>query len=146
MSRTIERAYPLVIAACVGLALLRLNFSLPLPSLKEFLAAAISLGAILTGFIATAMAILTALPSDSVMGRLRNSGYIDDLMTYLAESLYGCLLFCVYCLAGFFLLEKTTGCVVTYYPHGWIFLATYSLLAFHRVVHILMKIVRHTST
>ncbi len=137
MSLKTERWYPFVISGAAGIAWW--HFKLPLPeAIKEFLSAAISVGAILTGFIATAQAILAALPTDTVVGRLRASGYIDDLITYLAGALYGCLCFSVYSMAGFFWNEH----LPYWYGPVWIALAGFSAMCFHRVSRIFFKILR----
>jgi hypothetical protein len=141
MNRTIERAYPIAIAILVAIGWWKLAPQFPQDE-KEFLAAAISLGAILTGFIATAKAILAALPTDSVMGRLRSSGYVDDLITYLAEALYGCLAFSVYSIAGFFFLVPSKVALTNWYAIVWMGLGSYALMAFYRVARILMKIIK----
>lgn len=137
MSLRTERWYPFVIAFAAGIVWW--NLKLPLPnSIKEFLSSAISLGAILTGFIATAQAILAALPTDTVMGRLRASGFIDDLICYVAAALYGCLIFSGYSIAGFF----WDGRLPLWYGAFWIALAAFSVTCFHRVSRMFFKILR----
>jgi hypothetical protein len=136
-SKFFERWYPHAFSVISGMGVCLIPIKLPADE-KEFLTAAISIGAILMGFIATAMAILAALPSDSVMGRLRSSGYIDDLVTYLGESLYGCLFFCVYSLIGFFWIGK----MLWWYPVIWYALGIFSTLTIHRVFGILLKVLK----
>jgi len=142
MTRRIELAYPWVLALVSAALWWQLNPILP-PDEKEFLAAGLSIGAILTGFITTAKAILVALPSDSIMGRLRASGYIDDLIIYLAQALYLCFIFSIYCIVGFFFLEGNGKPVLSKtYGAIWIFLAVLSAVAFYRVSNFLFKIIR----
>jgi hypothetical protein len=144
MGLRVEKIYPLLAALCVGTAwyLLSSRFSLSLPKEeKEFFAAALSMGAVLTGFIATAQAILMALPSDSVMGRLRSSGYINELVSYLAASIATGFLFCILNLVGFGLLEATPEYKL-YFSTLWFFLAAYAGLAFIRVSRIMFRIMR----
>jgi hypothetical protein len=137
MSLKTERWYPYAIAGVV--AGVWWHLKLPLPqAIKEFLSAAISVGAILTGFIATAQAILAALPTDTVVGRLRASGYIDDLISYLAAALYGCLIFSAYSIAGFFWNDH----LPKWYGPVWIAMAAFSTFSFHRVSRIFFKILR----
>ncbi len=143
MNLTIERYHPWLVALAATSLWVYFKPAFPGDE-KEFLGAAISLGAILTGFIATAKAILAALPNDSVMGRLRSSGYITDLISYLAGSLYGCLAFSVYGVFGFFLLKENQHALSSWYANGWIFLATFSLLSFIRVSRALLKIIEYT--
>lgn len=141
MTRRIEIAYPFLIAFLASILWWKFKPVLP-PDEKEFLAAGLSIGAILTGFITTAKAILVALPSDSIMGRLRASGYIDDLILYLAHALYSCFIFSIYCLAGFFLLETNKQMLTKVYGVVWICLGTFSAVAFYRVSNFLFKIIR----
>lgn len=141
MNRKGELLYPIVGGGAAGIAWLVFGTHFPVDE-KEFLAAALSLGAILTGFITTAKAILAALPSDSVMKRLRDSGYILDLVFYLAQALYGCLLFSIFCLLGFFLLEAGKVVLPKWYAVIWVGLGMFSFLAFLRVSRLLFRIIR----
>lgn len=141
MTRRFEIAYPFLFAIVAAILWWKFKPILP-PDEKEFLAAGLSIGAILTGFITTAKAILVALPTDSIMGRLRASNYIDDLILYLTHALYSCFIFSIYCLAGFFLLETNKQMLTKIYGLIWIFLATFSAFAFYRVSNFLFKIIR----
>jgi hypothetical protein len=145
MNLRVERTYPLYLALISSALWYWFKPKFPSDE-KEFLAAALSLGAILTGFIATAKAILAAMPDETVMGRLRKSGYIQDLITYLAQALYGCLTFSVLCLVGFFLRdEKAPAPLPLWFATTWIFLGVFSMLAFHRVSRLLFKILKRES-
>lgn len=110
---------------------------------KEFFAAALSMGAVLTGFVATAQAILMALPSDSVMGRLRTSGYVEELTSYIGAALLSGFLFCVLNLLGFCFLTETVNLKLAF-STIWFATAIYSALAFLRVTGIMSKIMRHS--
>ncbi|RKP58972.1 hypothetical protein D7S86_03380 [Pararobbsia silviterrae] len=105
------------------------------------MSAAVSVGAILTGFVATALAILAALPNDSMMGRIRNSGYINELVPHLAQALYGCLAFSVLSLCAFFPM-KDNAQLSTYWTTSWVMIGIFSSFAFVRVVSTLMRILR----
>jgi hypothetical protein len=132
MNLTLERLYPLLVALIAATTWWWLSPSFPKDE-GEFLSSALTLGAILTGFIATAKAILAALPSDSIMGRLRKSGYIDDLILYLSQALYGCFIFSLFCLVGFFLLHDQTPTIPKWYAVTWIFFGAFSIASFFRV-------------
>ncbi len=140
MSLWAEKIYPFVFAIAAAIAWNHFSPSFPRDE-KEFLGAAISVGSIFTGFIATAKAILAALPTDSVIAKLKTSGYIKELASYLTQALYGCLAFSVYGMIGFFLLEEKAPSLSKHYAIGWIFFATFSLFAFHRVAKVLIAII-----
>lgn len=140
MKLNVERTYPLYIALISSALWFWRRPEFPADT-KEFLAAALSLGAILTGFIATAKAILAALPDEAVMGRLRKSGYIQDLIFYLAQALYGCLTFSILCLLGFFLIHKQDP-LPTWFTTAWIFLGVFAILSFHRVSSLLFRLLK----
>lgn len=127
-------------AAACALGWYRLDLALP-RDLKEFLAAALSVAAVFTGFIATAQAILMALPSDSVMARLRTSGYLPDLVRYINSALIGGISFCLVCLAGFYTTEIDSA-IKKLYSTIWISSGIFCVLTFHRVTRILMDIMR----
>lgn len=140
MTLAFERNYPLLAALIATGLWCYFHPAFP-TSEKEFLGAAISIGAILTGFIATAKAILAALSPDSVIGRLHASGYTTDLVAYLRTALYTCLFFSVYGLFGFFLQIDGKQQLNAWYSNIWIFLAVWALMSFHRVANLLLKII-----
>lgn len=142
MHRNVERTYPFVGAAVSAAMWWHFEPRFPVDE-KEFLAAALSLAAILTGFITTAKAILAALPSDSVMRHLRRSGYLEDLLAYLAHAIYGCLLFSLYCLFGFFLLDTIKTPVPRWFAVIWTGLGVFAGLAFFRISRLLFRIIRN---
>ncbi len=142
MNRWLALHYPALAAVCAAALWCYGHAKFP-PDEKEFLGAAISIGSILTGFIATAKAILAALPSDSVMDRLRKSGYINDLVRYLSGALYGCLAFSVFSMMGFFFMEPDKHVLNGPYAGAWVALAVYALASFYRVSSLLMKIIQY---
>lgn len=139
MSLSFERYYPIVVALLIGFGSYKMRTPFPNDE-KEFLAAALSLGAVLTGFVATAQAILMALPSDSVMGRLRATGYIDDLIRYIAEALYAGVIYCTVNVAGFYLLKDKL--YFDIFSSIWIATFFYSVISFIRVTRLMMRIMR----
>lgn len=141
MSLKIEKFYPFLLASVGAAACWSLAFVLPADE-KEFLAAALSLGAVLTGFIATAQSILMALPSDTVMGRIRTSGYLNELISYIAQALLGGLFFCSISLLGFFLISSNL-VVKQFYADVWMWSALFCFFTFYRVTSIMMRIMRH---
>lgn len=142
MRLRIERHYPVLLASLGVAAAWYFSFALPFGAEKELLAAALGLGAVLTGFIATAQAILMALPSDSVMGRIRSSGYLAELVGYIAQALSGGLFFCVACIVGFFVLAADP-VVKKIFAVTWVWSALFCAFTFYRVTTIMLKIMRH---
>ena len=139
MSLIVERYYPISVALIAGAVAWK--FQVPFPDdQKEFLAAALGLGAVLTGFIATAQSILMALPSESVMGRLRSSGYIEDLVRYMAEALYAGIGYCFLNLLGFYIAFHKD--YYLQFSPVWIAASIYSVLTFMRVTKVMMRIMR----
>jgi hypothetical protein len=141
---TLEKLYPLTIAALVSYLTWYLNIPFPVHP-KEFLAASLGFGAILTGFITTAKAILVSMPSDSLMGSLRKSGYVDDLILYLKHALYGCLLFSGVCLVGFFILtyDEKEYTWPMWYKIIWVASALFAGLSFQRVSKFLFSVIKY---
>jgi hypothetical protein len=137
-----EKVYPLVIASVGAAVAWWYSFALPPGGEKEFLAAALSLGAVLTGFIATAQAILMALPSDSVMGRIRSSGYLNELVSYISQALVGGLLFCFISLLGFYVLDAEAD-FKRLFAGTWMWSSLFCGVTFYRVTTIMMRIMRH---
>lgn len=142
MKLAIERNFPAALALAATFTWWYCGPTFP-KEVKEFLAAALGLGAILTGFVATAKAILVALPSDRLMGSLRRSGYINDLVLYLAQALYGCLLFSIFCLVGFFLIATDArDSLPKWYEITWIGLGVFATAAFYRVSRLLFVLLK----
>lgn len=141
MGLRMERYWPFALAAISGAISFRLKVQLPADE-KEFLAAALSLGAVLTGFIATAQAILMALPSDSVIARIRSAGYLEDLTRYISHALNGTMLFSVLSLLGFFFLKSDNIRLPLYYSTAWIAIGVFASAAFYRVTKLLLSIMR----
>jgi hypothetical protein len=66
----------------------------------EYLSSILSLGGVLTGFMATLKTMLYGL-SDTVFEKLKSSGYLHDLRRYLKEAIFGSLATCVVTLICF---------------------------------------------
>lgn len=140
MGLRLEKIWPFLAAALSGAAAHWIGICLPADE-KEFLAAALSLGAVLTGFVATAQAILMALPQDSVMTRIRNADYLDVLTSYIAHALNGTMLFSVITLFGFFLRSESVR-LPAYYSTIWVAAGVFAGCAFYRVTKLMLTIMR----
>ncbi|MFK7089320.1 hypothetical protein AAFM71_10945 [Chromobacterium violaceum] len=132
-----ERRFPEVLSFIF--AAVFYNFPVQFPAeVKDILAASISFGAITAGFIATAISILMALPSDSVMARIKSSGYVNDLVSYLRKAFYSSLLYSLFCLASFLFQTHFNLCFKT----AWILLTAMSFLTLYQVANLMLAILR----
>jgi hypothetical protein len=131
-----ERYYPFIGGIVAAVTFYKLSITIP-SDWKEFLTVIISVASIFAGFIATSIAILMALPSESVIGRFKRSGYINDLALYLEQSLYGTLVFIVFCLLGFYGYQS---CLI--YSSIVSGFGVYSILCFIRVAALMIKLLK----
>lgn len=96
-----ERAYPYAggfVAGVVVLLLAQCGFKVSYS--ENMLASLVSLGGIFAGFLATVKTLLLTMDR-IVLQRLKESGYIADLLCYLKEGIYGSLLLCLFAMIGF---------------------------------------------
>ncbi len=132
----IEKFLPYALAI-VG-AVLWWKFDIQLPEGEGILGSSLTLGAILTGFLATAKAILMTLDSP-IMQRIRETSYINDLVSYLGQAIWLSFSFCIVSLIGFFVATNND-----YYGLAWILLGLSSGATFIRVANIMLKVIKHT--
>lgn len=98
----LEHAYPWLLASGVlVLAFIGHFAGVKLPSGENFFSAIISLGGVFAGFMATLKAMLFGLEA-ATFKRLQESGYMQDLTSYLSAALWSSLLLCVVAIFGFF--------------------------------------------
>ena len=149
MKLTTERWFPIVTAmACCFLWIFSSveisNWPHPIFSLSKtmfpadktsILSASLTLGAILSGFLATSQSILLSL-SGGIKKELNSSGYIDNLTLYLTEGILFSFSFAIISLVGFFICNYLIQLI-------WLFLAFSSVLAFWRVTYITLKILKY---
>ena len=114
------------------------QLGLTLPTGDGILGSSLTLGAILTGFLATAKAIIMTLDSP-IMQRLRETDYIHDIVSYLSQAIWLSFAFCILTLVGFF-IDKS----LTWYGMAWIGIGVMSAGAFIRVTNIMLKIIKHS--
>ena len=131
----LERAAPYILG--FASAFIWLKADLSLPDNNAILSASLTLGAILTGFMATSKAILMTLDSP-IMQRLRETDYIGSITSYLGAAIWITFTFCLVTLAGLFVDNKSV-----IFGVFWIFLGTTSAGAFIRVTNIMLKIIQH---
>lgn len=137
-SLSFERIYPILFAASSAITAWLLDFALPTDATKELLAATISFGAILAGFIGTAKSILMALPA-ALLSKLRTSTYMADLAEYLSSALTGSLLVSAISIAGFFKLPEI---IQPWYPDIWLGTLVYAGFSFWRASGIIVLLLK----
>jgi hypothetical protein len=88
--------------------------------------------------LATSKAILLSMNS-AIIQDLKDSGYINDLVSYIGQAIWLNLTFCVVTVFGYFINQTSS-----IYSLIWIALVTCSLVAFVRVTDIMLKIFRNS--
>jgi len=107
-----------------------------LPKENDVLSASLTLGAILTGFLATAKTIVMSSLESKVMIRLIKVGYLPDLISYLKQAIWLSFAFCIISLIGFFTLN-TSSC----YGLAWLIIGVSAGVSFIRVTNLLLNII-----
>lgn len=134
-----ERWYPTVIAGVAAYFWFKYNINIPEDS--GFLGSSLTIGAILTGFMATSKAILMTLDSP-IMQRIRGTDYLDDLVSYLKSALWFSFGFSLLCLSGYF-IPSGNEIVVKWFGVFWFFTGVAAALSFIRITNIILKILSY---
>ncbi|KJV39742.1 hypothetical protein [Acinetobacter brisouii] len=140
-----ERYGPIVSAAAASIICLMVyvKYDLSLTACftdkkAEFLSVGISLGAIWAGFIGVIMGLFMTLSNTIILEKLKNSGYINDLHSYLISSIKGSILFSMISFVGFFFLLK----YFEYYFCIWLGSIIYAGMTFLRAANISYSIMK----
>lgn len=136
MSLLIEKVFPYVFALGAGGLWFFLDIKFPVE--KDILAASLTVGAILTGFLATAKALLLTLDTP-IMQRIKDTDYWLDLSNYLKEAIWSCFLLCTFPMLGYFLDTKQS----LWFGELWVMVAVLAACSFVRVTNIILKIISH---
>ena len=136
MSLTFERYYPWIFSVAAFLFVWLAEPPMP-KSPSDLMAASISLGAIFAGFLATAQAILMAMPESGLLSQMRNSGYRPIFGRYFAQPVEVCLLVLLLIRLGFLDLNAPW---LSCFWYAWIFVGIASLSCFWRVTHVMLVI------
>ena len=131
-----ERAYPYlggVIAG--GVVVLLSKYGYKVSYSENMLASLVSLGGIFAGFLATVKTLLLTM-DQRVFKRLAESDYINDLLRYLKDGIYGSLLLCIVAMVGFNNAMRWPD------VHAAVLFAAliFSLLALYRITRIAMAL------
>lgn len=135
MNLWFERTYPYIlmgIAACLWYRL-----QLVFPSSDSVLSSTLSVAGIFVGFLATSKAILMSM-SSSIIERLRSSGYMAVLASYIAQAIWLNLLFCMINVVGYFKNQAEL-----WFSVAWVALAVGALTSFVRVTHVMLQIFKY---
>lgn len=133
-----ERIYPYVVALAASMVWFASGAFFPAET--DILASTLSVSGVLVGFLATSKAILLSMNSP-VLRQLRTSGYIHDLVSYIAQAIWVNLAFCALNVVGYFLASRGE-----IFGAIWVFAAVAGGLCFIRVTHILLKVFRYASS
>ncbi len=104
----------------------------------EFLSVGISLGAIWAGFIGVIMGLFMTLSNSEILEKLKESGYINDLHSYLITSIKGSIFFSIISFTGFFFLKN----FFEYYFCIWVGSVIYAGMTFLRAANISYSIMK----
>lgn len=137
MRMWVEKSYPYAGGAIAGALWWYLDLDLPREA-GALLSSSLTLGAILTGFLATSKTILISLRGSRIMESLRESEFIRELIQYLAEAIWLSFAFSLLVLVGFFLGNPSR----YLFDVGWATLGVMAALAFVRVTYIILLIIR----
>jgi len=108
-----------------------------MPLKADILSSSLTIGAILTGFLATSKAILMTLDSP-IMKRLRETSYILQLVSYLRQAIWLSFSYCIISLIGFFGVY-----LQTWYGYVWLFLGVSAAISFIQITNIMLKTISH---
>lgn len=108
-----------------------------LPEADSILSSTLGVSGVLVGFLATSKAILLSMNSQIIQD-LRESGYMNFLVSYIGQAIWLNLVFCVLNVIGFF--HNHTQAL---YSCLWLTLAIGALCAFIRVADTMLAIFKH---
>ncbi len=137
-----EKYYPYAGGLLATLAWWGLNAEFPASRITAILSVSLTFGAITTGFLATAKAILLSLDGKTIMADLRESGYVQNLISYLAQAIWLSFAFCIVNLTGFFLIGQNN--LPAIYEVIWFSIGVCAALAFSRVIHLFLLILKES--
>lgn len=136
MNRKLEQSYPYLVALAVSGA--AHYGTVKFPKGENILSASITMGAIFTGFLATAKSILISLQGKG-FEQLKKTPFFGVLVDYLKEAIWLSMVYCMISLVGFFL---DTNAYPAWFTSLWFFFTVSSILAFSRIIGVLLQIIR----
>lgn len=131
-----ERWYP--VGGAVIAIVLWCYFKFEMPSNQhEIFNSSLTFGAILTGFLSTALTLLISIQDREIVKQLKESGYIKDLIRYLAQAIWFAFAFSIVSFIGLFMVQHELLAI------AWICTAVGGGLSFFRVIRVTLKIIQH---
>ncbi|WP_175253473.1 hypothetical protein [Pseudomonas sp. BMW13] len=135
MSLWFERLYPYILMGVAAFLWCRLQISFPVS--ESVLSSTLSVAGIFVGFLATSKAILMSMTS-SIIERLRESGYMGVLASYIGQAIWLNLIFCIVNIVGYFENQKAA-----WFSVLWIVFAVGAFASFARVTTVMLKIFKY---
>lgn len=133
-----EKLFPYIMAILAVVLWKRLGGQLP--ESEDILTATLTVSGIFVGFLATSKAILLSM-SSPIIDDLKKSGYINELVSYIAQAIWVNLAFCAVNVLGYFLDHQGS-----YFGLLWIAFSVAAISCFIRVTHIMLKVFRYAET
>ncbi len=96
-----EKRYPFLVGVCIGVAIWCLGLDME-PNAPQLLAATVTFGAVVSGFVGTSLSILTSLDTP-IMRRIRATSYRTILQAYLGWALIAGIALSLTGIVGLFL-------------------------------------------
>ena len=135
MNLQFEKLYPYLFGIVATLLWLIAN---PMfPKSDSILSSTLTVSGIFVGFLATSKAILMSMNSP-IIAELKESGYIQELVSYIGQAIWVNLLFCIWNVVGYF--ADPSG---VFFSSLWIGIAICSITAFFRVTNMMLKIFKY---
>jgi len=135
MNLIFEKSYPYFFGLLASI--FWLIFSPEFPGTDSILSSTLTVSGIFVGFLATSKAILMSM-SSPIIGELKKTGYIHELVSYIGQAIWINLLFCTLNVIGYFVNTSSL-----WFPMLWIGISICALAAFARVTNIMLKIFKY---
>ena len=135
MNLIIEKLYPYFFGLLASI--FWLIFSPVFPNTDSILSSTLTVSGIFVGFLATSKAILMSM-SSQIIGELKRTGYIHELVSYIGQAIWINLLFCTLNVIGYFVNTSSW-----WFSMVWIGVSICALAAFARVTNIMLKIFKY---
>lgn len=132
-----EKSYPYIFGLLAAFFAYKLNLSFPKGD--GILSASLTIGAILTGFLATSKTLLLTLDT-KIMVAIRQTPYGKDLISYMGQAIWLCFIFAVLAMLGYFINTETL-----WYSTPWVLIAFTAAFSFIRVTSIMLRIISKSS-